>query len=65
MKQYGENRDGVHLMHGEFAVCGDAWDVNATDDEIDEIKMTHKRVVTCERCVTLIEYCRGVRVLRV
>jgi len=62
MKEYGENSDGVHLMFGEYAVCGDAFDVGATDDEVDDIEPTLKRVVTCQRCVRTIEYCRNVRV---
>lgn len=61
-KEFGENSDGVHLMWGEYGVCGDAFDINAVDDAT-EIKPTTKKVVTCRRCAQVIRECRGVRVL--
>lgn len=60
-KQFGENNEGVHLMHGEFAVCGDAFDVDIFDETATRMEPTKKRVVTCERCIAVIELCRGAR----
>lgn len=60
-RQYGKNIDGVHLMHGEYSLCGDAFDIHAVDETVDEIKPVKRGPVTCVKCKMLIELCRGVR----
>ena len=68
-KEFVENADGVHLMsphQGEYTLCGDAFDMASASggehgQEFD-FKPTRKRVVTCERCSTIINHCRGVSV---
>lgn len=57
--------EGVHLMgDGEFTLCGDAFDIGATEDDSDdspELYETKRRTVTCPRCIDIIRLCRGVR----
>ena len=60
--EFSENDDGVHLQYGEFSLCGDAFDISAVTDEIDDLAHTKKRTVTCERCIAIIRYCRGARI---
>ena len=60
-KHFGENNDGVHLMNGEYTLCGDAFDINAVDDEVSEVAATRKRVVTCVNCIAIIKLTKGVR----
>ena len=63
--------DGVHLMHDEFTLCGDAFDLRSTDFDLpmtDEeprtllLKPTNQRTVTCPRCIAVILLCRNVRI---
>lgn len=64
MKEFAENRGGVHLMNGEFTLCGDAIDIEALleDDHNDGNPVpTDKKVVTCVDCVRIIQMCRGTR----
>ena len=66
-RQYVENAEGVHLMHGEFTLCGDSFDIASTEEPEDhdgELLETHKRTVTCDRCIDVIDLCRGVRIKR-
>ena len=63
-REFGENADGVHLMNGEYSLCGDAFDVGSgglPGDEETDIVQTSKRTVTCPRCINIIRICRGVR----
>ena len=69
MKQYTENDLGVHLMTkhiggGEYSVCGWAHD-SGTEDGVEDLTPTHKRVVTCKGCIAEIENCRNVKYKRV
>jgi hypothetical protein len=63
MKEFRENKDGVHLMYGEFTICGDSFDIAETepDFEAGSLIITDKKTVTCQKCFRLILYCRGVR----
>jgi hypothetical protein len=66
MRNFSENRAGVHLMNpiqAEYSLCGDAYDIDSEpDDEHDgALKETKSRTVTCERCKAIIINCRGVR----
>lgn len=58
MKQFVENKDGVHLcsLNG-YTLCGDALE---GDTDIEPCGETRKRVVTCSRCIEVIQLCRGV-----
>jgi len=57
-----ENNDGVHLEHGEFTLCGDSFDIGSADGEdCGDYWPTNKRTVTCNRCIGIIDMCRGVR----
>lgn len=59
-----ENAEGIHLMHGEHTLCGDAWDAPETeaDWEAGPFRKTTKRTVTCPRCIAIIRLCRYVRI---
>jgi hypothetical protein len=53
--------DGViHLAHGEFTLCGDAFDLGS-DEPGYEWKATKRRAVDCPRCADIILLCKGVR----
>jgi hypothetical protein len=64
MKEFRENADGVHLMYGEFTLCGDSFDIADTEEGFEEgpLVKTRKRTVTCPKCVAHILHCRGVRI---
>ena len=34
-REFMVSEDGVHLMHGEFTLCGDAFDIGDTENEPD------------------------------
>lgn len=64
-RRFVENRDGVHLYSpfDDHTLCGD------TDDgdthrmiNIEPMRSTGKRIVTCQRCIAIILVCRGVLV---
>lgn len=60
---FGANGDGVHLMNGEFTLCGDSYDIGSTGrEECGDIEPTNRRAVTCPRCASIILLCRGVRI---
>lgn len=63
-KQFLENGDGVHLMFGEFTLCGDSFDIFETEgaDDVPEgpLVKTSKRTVSCEKCCAFIHHCRRV-----
>lgn len=62
-KEFMENAEGVHLMWGEYTLCGDAFDIEAVEsDSAGNPVPTRKRTVTCKRCARIILECRGVRV---
>ena len=62
---FAENGDGVHLMMGEFTLCGDSFDIGTTEgEECGDLMPTKKRTVTCANCAAIIEECRGVRIAR-
>lgn len=62
-KEFRENKDGVHLMYGEFTVCGDSFDIAETESDFEDgpLVKTRKHTVTCPKCIRLIVHCRGVR----
>jgi len=60
MKDFGENKDGVHLMLYEHSICGDAFDIGSEPGQ-ENIRPTSKRVVTCVHCIAVLTYCRGVK----
>lgn len=62
MKEFMENEDGVHLVNGEFTLCGDSFDIGETVDAALQMRDTTKRTVTCPRCSEIVLLCRGVRV---
>jgi len=62
--EFVENGEGVHLMLGEFTICGDASDIADSEREGErdgKFRPTTKKTVTCPRCARVIRYCRGVR----
>lgn len=69
LSRYGEkflkNSEGVHLMHGEYTICGYAWDAPFTErgDDIygDVFKKTRNKTVTCRGCISVIRLCKSVR----
>lgn len=63
MKEFLENDDGVHLMYGEFTLCGDSFDIAETESDFEAgtLAKTRKRIVTCPKCTAYIQHCRGVR----
>ena len=63
-REFMVSEDGVHLMHGEFTLCGDAFDIGDTEDEPDAptMKATRHRTVTCAKCIDIILLCRNVRI---
>ena len=60
-REFMESSDGVHLMHGEYTLCGDAFDLGETEEGEPKIRTTAKRIVTCPNCIEIIELCKGVR----
>lgn len=65
MQLFMENEEGVHVMQGgggEYTACGDAIDINAVDSTIDRMVPTTKKVVTCQRCIEVVKYFRGIRI---
>ena len=65
-REFMVSEDGVHLMHGEFTLCGDAFDIGDTEEEPDApmMKATKHRAVTCAKCIDIILLCRNVRIKR-
>ncbi len=63
-KEFAENRGGVHLMNGEFTLCGYSIDIEALleDDNDGNPVPTNKKVVTCKECKEIIRMCRGTRI---
>lgn len=64
-RQFAQNRAGVHLMIGEFTLCGDSFDIGdteAADSNDGSLEMTNSKTITCPRCANIIKYCRGVRI---
>lgn len=63
MKEFLENKDGVHLMNGEFTLCGDSFDIAETESDFEAgtLVATRKKIVTCPKCTAVILHCRGVR----
>lgn len=60
------NADGVHLTHGEFTLCGDAFDMPDTEASEAHLKFksTTSQTVTCHRCIDIIDLCAGVHTRR-
>ena len=56
----------VNALNSEFTLCGDAWDIDQTEDRIDGAGHGHKPhargPVTCPRCAKVILACRGIRI---
>jgi len=61
-RQYVQDENGVHVMWGEFTICGDAFDIAAVDDDAEEFVTVKAQPLTCERCVALVLFCRGLKV---
>lgn len=59
-KEFVEAEGLIHLVDGEFTICGDAFDL-ASDEDDYEWKATTSKTVTCPRCARIVELCRGVR----
>lgn len=57
-----EDAQGVHLMTGEYSLCGAAWD--GEDGRSEQMRPTRKRTVTCPECVRIILQCKAARVDR-
>lgn len=67
MREFSENKAGVHLMNpiqSEYSMCGDAFDIDTEDIDTHDgpLLPSEKKTVTCERCKMIITECRGVRV---
>jgi hypothetical protein len=63
-KQFCVNAEGVHLIgFAEYTMCGCALEGDP-DNDLEETHPTKSRVVTCPRCIDVIETCRGVRTRR-
>lgn len=60
MSKFVEAEGLIHLRHGEFTLCGDAFDL-ASDNPGYEWVETKKCVVTCAPCILWIKLCRGVK----
>lgn len=61
--EFGENSAGIHLISvvgNGMTICGDVEEGDAPCD-IEPLRETKARVVTCPECIRIIEYCRGVR----
>lgn len=63
-REFSENREGVHLMVGEYTLCGDAFDIDALDesDHDGAPVATQKKTITCKRCASIIMLCRGLKI---
>lgn len=59
---YMQNDEGVHIMDGEFTLCGDAFDIGATEDDVSSLSPIAPTVITCKRCVRIIKKCRDPRI---
>lgn len=59
--EFWENSDGVHFLiaGSEHALCGDAFDIGS-EEGMESMVKTDKRVVTCERCKAVLQACEGV-----
>jgi hypothetical protein len=63
MKEFMESAEGVHLMMGEFTLCGDSFDIGETEADPESALIdTKKKVVTCPRCISVIRHVRGVKI---
>lgn len=62
--EFIENNEGVHLMYGEFTLCGDSFDIDATEKGFEDgpLVATSKKTVTCNRCASLMNHCKGVKI---
>lgn len=49
--------NNIHIVIGEYTLCGLAWDELALED-------THERIVDCPDCVAIVQQLRRVRVRR-
>lgn len=61
--QFVEAEGAVHMVNptmAEFTLCGDAWDL-FSDVPDYAWKETKRRTVTCDKCATIVNSCRGVR----
>lgn len=64
MTKFLENKDGVHLTSpfADHTLCGDTNDGDTNPFiDVESLKDTNKRIVTCVRCIRIIVQCRGVR----
>ena len=62
--EFLENKEGVHLMYGEFTLCGDSFDIAETEEDFPDgpLVATSKKIVTCNRCASLMNHCKGVKI---
>lgn len=62
--KYRINRDGVHLSSplSDYTLCGDTDDGDTGKDlDIEPLRGTQQRIVTCPRCVRIISHCKNVK----
>lgn len=66
MAVYLENKSGVHLMNGQYTLCGEHFGggntVHKGATNRESPSKTKKRTVTCTGCKEVIILCRGVRI---
>ncbi|WP_285905084.1 hypothetical protein [Pseudodesulfovibrio pelocollis] len=57
MHKFQENDEGVHLVHPEHEgmLCGLGW------SEVNRLKPTRKKTVTCRECARLIHGLRTIK----
>jgi hypothetical protein len=55
-----KNNNGIHLPHpfSDTTLCGEADEGGIDVDELNPIKNTKKKRVTCEHCLLMIEACQ-------
>ena len=58
-RTFVESKDGIHLMRGEFTLCGEAFDIAAVDPEHGGFSVTRTSMVTCPKCIDIIDDCRN------
>lgn len=63
-RQFVENDAGVHLMMGEYTLCGDAADAPESEPDWTEgaFQPTDRQTISCPRCVEIVMACRGLQV---
>ena len=61
-REFIKTSEGIHLVGvAGYTVCGDALEGDP-DQGLEAATPTLRRVVTCPRCIDVVETCRGVRI---